>query len=260
MVRLGSGAGDMKQLSPDAIERGVAALAPLPPDRRRLRRAGPGGRHQRRARGRERRRVPAPGPRGGRRRGRGDLRRRGGPPHPPRRPAGAARLRPPAAAVRHRRRQHRVPRRRARRDAGVAQPEARRHPPHRRASSRATACTPAPSTLVPPLRAARSLAPFAEEIEAHGFEVAVGSLGHDREPSPSMATRRRRRAAAADAQRCDVHARRAGSRSSKRLVDAPHGRRPGAKLPGLDAAPGRHHRWPGRSILEGVSRPSASTS
>ncbi len=47
MVRLGSGGGDMKELSPTAIERGVAALCPVPQDRRHPRRARPGRGHER---------------------------------------------------------------------------------------------------------------------------------------------------------------------------------------------------------------------
>ena len=61
MVRLGSGSGDMKELAPDAIDRGIDALEPLPPGRRQSTSADdPRGRDQRGARGREPRRLPRP--------------------------------------------------------------------------------------------------------------------------------------------------------------------------------------------------------
>ena len=130
MVRLGSGAGDMKELAPDAIDRGVVALGPVPPGGGHLRRTGHRRGHQRGARGGERRGVPRPGPRRGRGRGRGHLRRRGGPAHPPRRPAGGAGVRAPPAADRHRRGQHRDAGGREERDPGGAQPQAGGDPPH----------------------------------------------------------------------------------------------------------------------------------
>ena len=129
MVRLGTGSGDMKRLTPEAIQRGVDTLRRMKqiadidgaPVRAVATERGPGGR--------EPRRVRDAGAGGGRRRGRGHLRGRGGPPHPPRRAAGRAGLRPAPAAVRHRRRLDRGAGRRAGPGPDGPQLQARRGPP-----------------------------------------------------------------------------------------------------------------------------------
>ena len=135
MVRLGSSGGDMRELTADAIDRGVAALdrfrqvaevhdAPITAVAT-----------SRGAGGREPRRPHRPGVGGGRRPRQRHLRVGGGPPHPPGRAAGRAGLRQPAAAVRHRRREHRAARRAAGRGAAS-----------RCASSSAPSASPAASS------------------------------------------------------------------------------------------------------------------
>ena len=152
MVRLGSSAGDMRELSPDAIDRAVAAL-----DRFRQVAAvhdapDHGGGHLGGAGGREPRRADRPGLGRGRGARRRDLGRGGGSPHPPRCPAGRADLRQARAALRHRRREHRAARRPPRRGAGRPVVEARRHPPHP-ALLRRRSAAPERRRCLPALRA-----------------------------------------------------------------------------------------------------------
>ena len=149
-MRLGHGGGDMKELSAEAIDRASPACS------------GCGGiadsydatlRAVATSADREATNAASSSPRAARGRGRhrGDLRGRGGPADPPRRAAGGAGVRPTPAARRHRRRVDRAADRRARRDARRPQLQARRRPPHRpllprRARSAPTRSRPAAST------------------------------------------------------------------------------------------------------------------
>ena len=128
-VRLGSAGGDMKQLQPDAIDRGIAALTRFRQvaDISEARVVAVATSAVREAENADD--VPRPGPARGRRRGRGHLRHRGGPPDPPRRPPGRPRVRPAPPDDRHRRRQHRGAGGRGQRHPRRPQLQARRHPP-----------------------------------------------------------------------------------------------------------------------------------
>ena len=163
-VRLGHGGGDMKELSPDAIDRGISCL-------RRMQRIAAatvahrsGGRHQRGPRGRQRRRLPPPRQQGGEGRHRGDLRARGSAADPPRCAAGGAGVRPAAAARRHRRRLDRGAGRRARRDAGGAQLQARRRATDRPLLPRRRDDAEGPSTIAA-RTSARSSPRSSAEVE-----------------------------------------------------------------------------------------------
>ena len=131
MVRLGHGGGDMKELSPAAIDRGVVLPPADAPHLRQLRRHASRRRHQRSARGRELSRLPRPSTRRGGDRHRGDLGCRRGPPDPPRRAADSAGVRSAHAPRGRRRGFHRAAPGPEGRDVGRPQLQARRRPAHR---------------------------------------------------------------------------------------------------------------------------------
>ena len=235
MVRLGRGGGDMKLLTPDAIERGVAALA-------RFRQIadiyGAPVRAVATSAVREAENhdefLERAARRGGRR-GRGDLGHRGGPPHPPRRPAGRCRCSTSACSC-------------ATSAAGSTElllgerGEVLASRSFKLGAVRLTdrffpgerVHAPAPSARAAPT-SARLLAVFAKEIEAHGFEVAVGSSGTIEAVGRRWSHAADRRAAAADAQPLRVHRRRArrGRRAPRRRPARV--RRAAPSSPGLDA-------------------------
>ena len=238
------GSGDMKRLDPDAIERGIAALEPVPADRRGPRRRGPGRGHQRGARGREPPRVPAPGAWT--------------------RPASTSRSspasrRPGSSTSACSRRCRSFDRRSLLVDIGGGSTEilvgergealtARslklgairmtdRFFPDGEvdAPARSTRAAPRPG-VVAPMRAGGR----------RGFDVAVASSGTVDERGRD-GPRRPRRGAGADAQ--------PGRRSPREELDdgrrgpgrGPPPPRSAAGIAGLDAQAGRHHRRPGRS-------------
>ena len=177
VVRLGSGSGDMKELHPDAIERGVAALGRF----RRIADTFGAEVHAvatsavREAENREEFLEAA-------------LRKAGVRVevisgveearliHLGRAPGGAG-LRPAGARGRHRRGQHRVRRRPGRRAARRPEPQGRRHPPHR-ALLRQGAGQEEGRRRGPQVRPKRTCpGSSAWWSDAGGFEVAVGSSG-----------------------------------------------------------------------------------
>ena len=234
MVRLGSGGGDMKRLTPDAIDRGVAALERLPA--RSPRSTAP--RSARSPPARSARPRTATIPRRARDEAGVDVEVisgcRGGPPHPPRRAAGRAGVRPAAAAV----------------DIGGGSTEVlvgergeilaarslklgairltRRFFPDDTTPARAV-------DAVPPLRPGRCSPRCQREIDTASRSRSAARAPIEAVAAMALAARRRRTRPATLNQRRD-HAQERSAAVVEALLGGADGRTSGAASPGLDAA------------------------
>ena len=228
----------MKELSPDAIERGIACL-------RRMRRIvdSYGATLRAVATSAVREAVNAGVFLDRARREAGieievDLRRRGGPPDPPRRAAGRAGVRPPAAARRHRRRLDRAADRREGRDAGRAQLQARRRPPHRpllprRRGDRRSRSRPAGSTCA--ASSATSSARSTSTASTSPWPRRARPRRSPASPTPRTGAEPLRTYNCFEFTADEVHGRR------HRARPPPHRGRRGPGCPG-SSRPGRHRR------------------